>query len=80
MSDPIPEILGMWPQQKLVERQTPWVAVHNTDIRSLKTGMRSEKCVFRRLRRRANVIVYLHKRIQGVTGGMCETSGECSLC
>jgi len=28
----------------------------NTDIRRLTTGIRSEKCVVRRLRRRANVV------------------------
>ena len=26
------------------------------------------------------VCVYIYIYIQGVTGGMCETSGECSLC
>jgi hypothetical protein len=32
---------------------------HSTDMRPLLTGIRSEKCVFRRFRRRADV--YLHK-------------------
>ena len=33
----------------------------NTGMRRLTTAMRSEKCVVRRFRRRANVVVYLHK-------------------
>ena len=24
--------------------------------------------------------IYIYIYVQGVTGGMCETSGECSLC
>ena len=45
----------MCPQQKLLSRQTPWLTIHNTDMRRLTTGIRSEKCVGRRFRRRANV-------------------------
>jgi len=26
------------------------------------------------------IYIYIYIYIQGVTGGMCETSGECSLC
>jgi len=33
MSDPIQEIFGMCPQQKPFSRQTPSLAVHNTDMR-----------------------------------------------
>jgi hypothetical protein len=36
-----------------------WILAHNTDMRRLPTGIRSEKCVVRRFRRCANV--YLHE-------------------
>jgi hypothetical protein len=35
--------------------------MQDTDMRRLTTGIRSDKWVVRRIRRCANVIVYLHK-------------------
>jgi len=50
----------------------PAYRILHTDIRHLTAGILPEQCVVRRFRRWAV--------IQGVPGGMCQTSGECSLC
>ena len=48
-----------WSVTKIILRCTVNKTSKNTDMRRLTTGIRSEKCVFRRFRRCTNV--YLHK-------------------